>query len=87
MLFLPFTVAKVGFEDLDYQLVEGQMTSVCIAFEGTLEKPIFVNYTFTDMTIFGKHELDETMDAVSILGQLGWAENKGSLEVLPIQKI
>lgn len=55
-------VAKVGFDAVDYQLEEENITAVCVNVEGTLEKPITVNYTLSDATAFGKHILTALVD-------------------------
>ncbi len=46
-------VTKVGFEEQEYVLVEGENTTVCVTFDRKLEKSILVDYTLA--SILGEH--------------------------------
>lgn len=47
-------VTKVGFQDLEVELVEGGDTYINLTFDRTLEKPILVSYSLTDIADSGE---------------------------------
>ena len=59
---------KVEFEDLEVTLVENGMTYINITFDRTLEKPIFVNYSLSNIVDSGE---TFTVGSLSIKATIG----------------
>ena len=46
--------AKVGFEDLEYTLVDGEIMNVCFTIDMDLEKSLAIDYSLNSIVTFGK---------------------------------